>query len=354
MVFGRRPVVLLQLVGLLVLGAAASGCVTTLKPVYPSSGIDAGEPSRGVRFDADQITFDEPGVPVSTGRLWKRDVARFTAEQLNTLLGAPADGPVAQTQIALELASPGSFQVGAWKELTVVVSSQLPDGRLVRTEPKTALIDSNVEYALQQVLLFGGPILEVSAFVLGIYLFTGGFFSFTQYPWMCGCLLGLAFSGLFLNVAQASMQWLIGVLEERRASDLYQAALVAHAADVRAVLAGTKPAWRPPPAVPSLPGATPPADPVPAPPPPAGAPPPPLLQGDPADLSPPAAAEPPPAAPQTRPATPTTIPSEARAPVDPDDDDSADAPLAPAAPPPPAPDDDPLAPAPDAVERFRY
>ena len=86
-------------------------------------------------------------------------------------------------------------------------------------------------------MLFGGPIFEVGAFTLGLFIFTMGLNSPYATPF-CGCILALALGGLMLNVAQATAQWIIGLLEERRASDLLQNALIAHAKDVQTVLAG--------------------------------------------------------------------------------------------------------------------
>lgn len=215
------------------------GCATVMKPVHPSAKPDIGDPVAGVRFDTDEVSFREPALPVSSGNIWKREVATYTADTLNDLLDAEGTAPVARTVVTFEMHGPSMVQFGTWKEMTVRLVTTLPDGRVVRSEPKSEYLDSNVEYVAQQCLVFGGPILDIGAFVLAIYMFTTGALTTTNplAPVFCGCLVGLAFVGVSMNLAQGALQYAIAALEERRWSDLYLEALKEHAVDVRRTLA---------------------------------------------------------------------------------------------------------------------
>lgn len=224
-----------------------TGCATVMKPIHPSAKADIGAPVTGVRFDAEEVSFREPAIPVSSGNIWKREVASYTADTLNDLVDADGTSPVARTVVTFEMHGPSMVQFGTWKEMTVRLVTTLPDGRVVRSEPRSEYLDSNLEYVASQCLVFGGPVLDIAAFVLAIYLFTTGALTTTNpaAPVFCGCLVGLALVGVGMNLAQGGLQYIIAALEERRWSDLYLEALKQHADDVRATLATRAP---PPPA----------------------------------------------------------------------------------------------------------
>lgn len=333
------------------------GCATTLTPIYPSQDVTSSTvQTPGVRFSPEAVTFSEPGIPISTGNLWKRDVAVFAADRLNTLVGAAPGAPVVRTTVTFEMYGPTAFQVGSWKEMTVRLTSQLPDGRVVESAPKSAYIDSNLEYIAQQVLLFSGPIVEVGAFVFGIYLFSAGIAYLTN-PIFCGCLLALAFSGLALNLAQAGLQYVVAVLEERRTSDLFLDALTAHAADVHtAITVGVLP-LRQTPAAPTGeegPGVAPPS---PASPllPLEPAPPPPDLLDDPADLDPLDTPAAPPSTPDAAAGSTGSAQIEAPPPAEAGAaPDEAEAPAVDPAPPAPEPPPEPAGAAAAPPDAFRY
>lgn len=260
-----------------------TGCATVMKPIHPSAKADIGAPVTGVRFDAEEVSFREPAIPVSSGNIWKREVASYTADTLNDLVDADGEAPVARTVVTFEMHGPSMVQFGTWKEMTVRLVTTLPDGRVVRSEPRSEYLDSNIEYVASQCLVFGGPVLDIAAFVLAIYLFTTGALTTTNpaAPVFCGCLVGLALVGVGMNLAQGGLQYVIAALEERRWSDLYLEALKLHADDVRATLA-----TRAPPVLPASPDAVVPLEP--APPAAPGDAPPPVVPSEPSVPPPPA------------------------------------------------------------------
>ena len=217
---------------LALLVAQGAGCATTMIPIHPSSrDMPPAEPVQGVRFDPDHIAFREPAQVVSTGNIWKREVARFAAERLNAHVAAAPGSPAAQTVVTFELSGPSMIQIGAYKEMTVTLRSTLPDGRVVKSAPLSGYLDSNLEFAAEQCLLYGGPVLDIAAFVVAIYLLsTNQLFT----PWACGGIVLLAATGLSLNLAQGGLSMFVTYNEERRWSDLFAQALAQHADDVRA------------------------------------------------------------------------------------------------------------------------
>jgi len=256
----------------------STACATAMSPVHPTRDREAGPPVSGVRFDGEQVVFREPAMPVASGNIWKREVANYTATTLNALVDAEETAPAARTAVTFEMHGPSVIQIGSWKEMTVSITTRLPDGRLVRSAPESAYLDSNLEYAAQQALTFGGPILDIAAFVAGIYfIFAQGSLvpsAGSTLPMYCACIVGLGLAGLSLNAAQAGLQYLFASFEEQRWSDLYLRALEKHADDIRAELArpvvpGSSPETVPPPADVGAPLDTaPPPDQIPPPPPP--------------------------------------------------------------------------------------
>lgn len=224
-----------------------SGCSTLIKPTRPSSSLAAdGARLPGVVFDGEQITIREPGVPLSPSRSWQREVANYTATSLNTLLATDDDAPVARTIVSFDLAGPSAIQLGIWKEMTITLTSTLPDGTVVKSEPVVGHIDDAFEYAAVTGLGVGGTVLDVAAVVSFVFfmfnpptLLTGGIFF--------GALIG----GIVVNIGQSVSQHLVAGSEETRWSNLYAAALRKHARDIRHDIgrgppAGARPAVPPP------------------------------------------------------------------------------------------------------------
>lgn len=246
----------------LVLGA---GCSTVMKPTRPDPPLVAdGAPLAGVRFDGESTTLREPGLPLSPNRSWQREVQNYTASSLNTLLGTTEEAPAARTVVSMDLAGPSAIQIGTWKEMTVTLSSTLPDGSVVKSEPVSGNIDDGLEYALTTGLGVGGTVLDVTSAIAFIVLFIA------PSPEVMILAVGALVGGLALNITQSSSQYFVSFSEERRWSNLYAKALAQHAQDIRKGIGKGPPAGArvptPPPLAPPLPAPGP-ADPSDAPPP---------------------------------------------------------------------------------------
>lgn len=265
MVPGMRPSAIaarsLTLAAVVMLAIAATGCSTVIKPTRPDPPLVAdGAPLRAVRFDGESTVVREPGLPLSPSRAWQREVQNYTATSLNTLLSTEEDAPAARTIASFDLAGPSAIQIGTWKEMTITLTSTLPDGSVVRSEPVTGNIDDGFEYALTTGLGVGGTVLDVTSAVAFIFLFIA------PSPEVMIIAVGALVGGLALNIAQSSSQYFIAASEERRWSNLYAQALTAHARDVRKGLGtGPPPGARPPTTTPKPPPS--PLDPSDAPPP---------------------------------------------------------------------------------------
>ncbi len=214
----------------LVVASFGSGCSTIIKPTRPSTPYAAeGARLPGVRFDGEEVQIREPGMPLSPSRSWQREVGNNTASALNTLLSTDDSAPAARTVVSFDLASPSVIQIGTWKEMTITLSSTLPDGSLVKSQPVVGNIDDPVEYATVTALGVGGTILDVTAGIASIFfILSGG--SFEAGVVFIGALLG----GLTLNIAQSGSQYVVAGSEEGRWSNLFQKALQQHAKDIRA------------------------------------------------------------------------------------------------------------------------
>jgi hypothetical protein len=244
-----------------------------VRPTRPSTAITLeGEALPGVRFDGEETQLREPGMPVSPSRSWQREVANYTASSLNEALGTDDTAPVARTIVSFDLASPSALQIGTWKEITIGLTSTLPDGTVVKSAPVTGNIDDGLEYGIVTAMSVGGTLLDVTAGIASIFFIfqpsfvTGGIF--------IGALLG----GLVLNVGQSTAQYFVAVSEEGRWSNLYADAIRAHAKDVRAQIGKGPPVRAPSASPPPFTTPSPSADPSDGPPPildPAEAPPPP-------------------------------------------------------------------------------
>jgi outer membrane biosynthesis protein TonB len=293
---GHGRLVLLAFV--VVVATCAGGCSTVIKPTRPSNALaELDAPPTGLRFDGEEVALREPGMPVSPSRTWQREVQNYTASQLSSLLGENETGPVARTIVTFDLAAPSSFQIGTWKEMTIGLTTTLPSGVVVKSEPVVGNIDDPIEYAGATALGVGGTILDVTAGVASI------FFLFDRTPTSFFIFAAALVGGLTLNIAQSGAQYLVAASEEVRWSDLFQRALVAHARDIRAGL--LRPAPTPLPQ--ANPNVVPPLsrDPV--------DPPPPLLDPAEPDAAPPAAT---PSTPST-PSTGTAPPAPTKQPTPP-------------------------------------
>ena len=224
----------------------ATGCSTVIKPTRPQTQLIAeGAPLPGVRFDGEEVQIREPGMPVSPSRTWQREVANYTAATLNASLSANENAPVARTVVTFDLASPSTFQVGTWKEMTIHITSTLPDGTVVKSAVLTGNIDDPLEYAVVTAMGVGGTVLSVTAGVASI------FFIFSQTPVTGIIFIGALLGGLSLDIGQSVAQYVVAGSEEVRWSNLYVQALAAHAKDVRTQIGRGPPVGARPP-LPSL------------------------------------------------------------------------------------------------------
>jgi hypothetical protein len=220
----------------LAVAALSSACSTVARPTRPSTAVVRhGAELSGLRFDGDETQIREPGMPVSPSRSWQREVANYTASALNEALGVTdAAAPVARTIVTFDLAAPSALQIGTWKEMTIAVTSTLPDGTVVKSPPASANIDDGLEYAVVTTMSIGGTLLDVTAGIASIFFIFQP--TFETGVVFIGALLG----GLALNVGQSGAQYLVALSEERRWSDQFADVLRAHARDVRAKI-GTGP-----------------------------------------------------------------------------------------------------------------
>jgi hypothetical protein len=285
---------LVPVLALVIAALVGGGCTTTMKPTRPSAKLEAeGPPLAGLRFDGEETRIREPGLPVSPNRFWQREVANYTASSLATLLSSPESAPPASTTVGFDLAGPSPLQIGPWKSITITMTSTLPDGSVVRSQPVEGNLDDVGEYALVTGLGVGGTVLDITSVIASLFFFTNP--GLETGAIFFGALLG----GLALNVAQSGAQYVVAASEETRWSDLYAQALRQHAKDIRAgvgtgpppgmVPASTAPASPTKPRGDAPPGADPSDDP----------------SADPSDVAPP-----PPLAPSAPPArAPTPIPT---------------------------------------------
>ncbi len=287
------------LVVAVVVVALGSGCSTIIKPTRPSDAVVAeGNRLPGVRFDGEEVQIREPGMPLSPSRSWQREVANHTATTLNKLLVADDTAPAARTVVSFDLASPSVIQIGTWKEMTITMTSTLPDGSVVRSQPLSGNIDDPLEYATVTSLGVAGTLLDITAGVASIAFIL--FQDFTTGLIFVGALIG----GLTLNLAQSGSQYVVAGSEETRWSNLYLQALKQHAKDVRAGIGKGPPPGTSLPATPkTLPPANGPNDAVPGR----------VGPGDPSDL-PPLLEAPPPTPPTPPPTPPPTTPPTSTAP----------------------------------------
>lgn len=293
------------LVFVLAVALLESACSTVIKPTRPTEPLEpVGQVSR-FRFDGEFVQLREPGMPLASSRAWQREVQNYTASTLNELLDTDEMAPPVQTIVVFDLASPGAFQLGTWKEMTIELTTMLPSGRVVRSEPITGNIDDAFEWFAVNGMAFTGSALDVVAAIASLL------FVFTGEPWACGMFIGALVVGLSLNLGQSLAAFLVASSEETRWSNLYQRALTQHARDIERALATAPPTSAPPPAgaAPPQPSTTPPA-PYPAPP---SAPPSAPAQPS---TTPPASADEPPPPPLLDPADGALAP-EARLPTEP-------------------------------------
>lgn len=206
-----------------------------MSPIHPSAPTEATRfPGASVRYSPKKVRFLEPGLPVVGGTLWKKEVAKYATSELNTLVGVSDSSTKASTlTISFELAGPAAFQIGTYKEMSVRLRTTFPSGQTVKSEPVSAKIDNGVEYATAQAFRYAGPLLDITAGVVAMYYFfaSAGASLFSN-PLGCACLIGLAGTGIALNAAEQGVAYYIATQEERRWSDLFQRALIAHAKDV--------------------------------------------------------------------------------------------------------------------------
>jgi hypothetical protein len=215
---------------LLLAGSTLStGCSTVIRPTRPDTPLQPGTPLAGVRFDGEETSLREPGMPLSPSRGWQREVSNYTATSLNALLATKEDAPAARTVVTFDMASPSVIQIGTWKEITIGVSSTLPDGTVVKSAPITGHIDDSLEYGVLTAASVGGTVLDATA-AISILLF---FVTRPQVPMIGLLALSSLVGGIALHVAHSIGQYVVAANEEGRWSNLYAGALAQHAEDIR-------------------------------------------------------------------------------------------------------------------------
>jgi hypothetical protein len=258
--------------------SGAMGCATVIKPTRPDEPLPKGARVEGVRFDGQSVSLREPGVPLSPSRAWQREVASFTATQLNVAIDASDDAPVARTVVTFDLASPSVIQIGPWKTIDITVTTTLPDGNVVKTGPVEGRIDDGLESALMMGL--SGTVFVVDA--AGAIITIATLFFLNQSPLvMFSVMAGTIVGTMALHGAEKGGEVLVAASEETRWSNLYVGILQQHADAVRAAVANG------PPRAPTTSPQQAPTDPLGPEPKPAGpAPPPPPALLDPAETAP--------------------------------------------------------------------
>jgi hypothetical protein len=255
----------LALTILAVAACFGSGCSTVIRPTKPDTPLAAvGAPLQSVRFDGEETILREPGMPLSPSRSWQREVQNYTATSLNTILQTQEDAPAARTVVSFDMASPSAIQIGTWKEITIALTTTLPDGTVVKSQPVTGNIDDALEFALVTGASVGGTVLNATGTVAIILFFL------TQEPALGIVAIGALVGGILLSIGQSVGQYFVASNEEKRWSNLYAQALLAHAEDVRKAQLGPKRPLPTPPPPAAPPTATPPpgpSDPSDAPPP---------------------------------------------------------------------------------------
>lgn len=214
-----------------------SGCTTVLIPTRPDAPLSAGPRVGGVRFAGDRVQVREPGMPLSQSRSWDREVQNYTAKQLNLLLSTDDLAPDALTVVTFDLVTPPSIEIGQWKEMTIQLASQLPDGRWVRSPALSRYIDSTFEAVSLQGMGCTASVLDVAASVAAIAFI----FAEPTDPLACGFFVGSLVGGLALNVGQSVAKVWVASSEQSRWSNLYAEALLQHAEDIRTSLRSAPP-----------------------------------------------------------------------------------------------------------------
>ena len=208
-------------------------CNVTMRPTRPDQPLSAGDHVQGIRFAKDQVEIRESGMPLSTSRSWDREVQIYTASQLNRLLSTDEMAPAIRTIVLFDSAPPPSFEFGSWKEMTIELTSVLPNGGTVRSEPVIGYIDSAVEQFGVQCLGVTGSVLDVAASLMGLLYV----FSPANSELACGLFVGALVGGLTLNLAQNAAGHWSKLQQQTRWSNLYAEALQQHADDIRSRLA---------------------------------------------------------------------------------------------------------------------
>lgn len=242
----------LQALGAWLVIFGLGACNVTMRPTRPDQALTAGEHAPGIRFATDEIEIRESGMPLSTSRSWDREVQIYTASQLNRLLSTDEMAPAIRTIVLFDSPPPPSFEFGSWKEMTIELTSVLPDGSTVRSTPVTGFIDSAVEQMGVQCLGVTGSVLDVAASLVGlVYVFSPA-----SSELACGLFVGALVGGLTLNLAQNAAGHWSKLRQQTRWSNLYAEALEQHAEDIRQRLSrGPRPKTPPPAPAPAPPPA---------------------------------------------------------------------------------------------------
>jgi hypothetical protein len=232
------------LVATFALLAFSTGCTTVIAPVRPSTPVVAeGPPLPGLRFDGEETRIREPGVPVSPSRLWQREVANYTAKSLNRALSTSDVAPAAETTASFDLTEPPSFSFEPSKQMKISLTSTLPDGSIVRSRPVEGAIGTLGEKLIVGSLGVGGAVMDIASLAAVLFFIASPDFGLNG-----AVLIGALALGLGMNLAQGVAEQLVAQAEEGRWSDLYAAALRAHAVDVRnGIGRGPPPGTRAPP-----------------------------------------------------------------------------------------------------------
>lgn len=210
--------------------SAMAEAMNAYAPIHPSQRAATADAASlvAVRFAPEHIEVEDPALADYRSLRWEAEVQAYTAEVLNTAVGAAPDGPVAETAVRFQF-----FQrfrdMSPAVELIITVTSRLADGRSVRSEKWR-----EVKSAGQQAWVTLGTLLGVLATGTGLGgLLTGELTGTSETNAVMAFTWGSLGAALLLTAGTIVAGVLADQDQEQRWSDTYQEVLLAHAAEVR-------------------------------------------------------------------------------------------------------------------------
>ncbi len=207
-----------------------SGCATSMQPVKASRKVATVGSTKNVGYAPKDVQIIDAGTRVTQGRLWKKEVSNYTAQTMETITGKNQSPGGDTLSVAFEMGPGSAWGAGAFREMSIHVTSNLANGQQVRSGPVTGYLDKGTEYKIATGLnitsmLLGGA--GTAWFLAGRLVFP----NVTQEQFI-GVGLGLIGGGL---VVQGSHLWFknhMVRLQEKRWSNLYLDALESHVEDI--------------------------------------------------------------------------------------------------------------------------